>query len=161
MNKSKVGVQKLIRIFTSWRFIFFLLWKLPMGFFARLRVIKLDLKKSHISVPYNFWNKNPFNSMYFAVQSMAAELSTGVLVLLHTDGKNISMLVTECEAKYYKKATSNIEFICLDGDKILSSVNTAINMNQPQLCIMKSKGYDKNGVCVSEFFIKWSLKKRF
>ena len=37
--------------------------------------------------------------MYFAVQAMAAELSTGILTILHTDGKNISILVTSLEAK--------------------------------------------------------------
>ncbi len=131
-----------------------------MGFLARLRVDKLDLKKSHVTVPYNYWNKNPFNSMYFAVQAMAAELSTGVLVLLHSDGKNISMLVTELKVIYYKKATSNVKFVCLDGEKVLSSLNDAITLNYPQECTMTSKGFDKNGVCISEFLIKWSLKKR-
>ena len=86
MNKKKIGKKKIIQIFTTWRFLFFLIWKLPMGFLAKLRVLELKDNVAKVSVPFNYWNKNPFKSIYFAVQAMAAELSTGVLVILHTDG---------------------------------------------------------------------------
>ena len=160
MNQRKMGPGKIIKIFTTWRFVFFLLWKLPMGFLARLRVVELGIQKGVVSVPYNYWNKNPFRSMYFAVQAMAAELSTGILVILHTDGENISMLVTNLDAKYYKKASTKIKFICLDGEKISASVKQAIKTGESQVCTLNSKGYDINGVCVAEFNITWSLKKR-
>jgi len=161
MNDKEIGVKKIIQSFTSkWRFMLFSLWKLPMAFLARLRVTRLNLKNAHVTVPYNYWNKNPFNSMYFAIQAMAAELSTGALFFLHTDGKNISILVTSLNSKYYKKAIGKINFICLDGDKIAFSVNQAIDIGEAQECTVKSKGYDINGVCVSEFDITWSLKKR-
>ena len=96
--------KKIIKIFTTWRFLFFSIWKLPMILIAGIRVKKLNRKEAKVSVPYNYINKNPFNSMYFAVQAMAAELSTGALFFLHTDGKNISILVTSLNSKYYKKA---------------------------------------------------------
>ena len=160
MNKKKIGKKKIIQIFTTWRFLFFLIWKLPMGFLAKLRVLELKDNVAKVSVPFNYWNKNPFKSIYFAVQAMAAELSTGVLVILHTDGLDISMLVTNLESTYYKKATSRIQFICLQGDKISSCVKKTQETNQPQICQLISKGYDINGVCVSEFKITWSLKKR-
>ena len=160
MNNKERGKDKIIKIFTTWRFLFFLIWKLPMGFLARLRVSKLNMKESAVTVPHNYWNKNPFNSMYFAVQAMAAELSTGVLTLLYSDGKNISMLVTNLEAKYYKTATSKITFMCLDGFRISNSIKDECQTGEGQTCKMISKGYDSNGVCVSEFKITWSLKKR-
>ena len=160
MNNKKLGLNRIIKIFTTWRFVGFLILKLPMGFFARLRVVELGIHKSSVTVPYNYWNKNPFNSMYFAVQAMAAELSTGVLAILHTDGENISALVINLEAKYYKKAITKIHFICLDGEFFLMSVKKAIETSEAQICIMKSKGYDATGDCVSDFNVTWSLKKR-
>ena len=160
MKNKEIGINKIIRIFTTWRFVFFLIWKLPMGFLARLRVPILDSEKSNVVVPYNYWNKNPFKSMYFAVQAMAAELSTGVLTIIHTDGKNISMLVTSLKAEYYKKATTKVNFVCLDGKKVLTAVEAVIETGEAQKCVMNSKGYDTNGVCVSEFEIVWSLKQR-
>jgi len=33
------------------------------------------------TVKHRWLNQNPFNSMYFAVQAMAAELTTGALVM--------------------------------------------------------------------------------
>ena len=160
MNTIERGKDRIIKIFTTWRFLFFLLWKLPMGFLARLRVSKLNMDESIVTAPYNYWNKNPFDSMYFAVQAMAAELSTGVLTMLYADGKNISTLVTNLESKYYKKATTKIQFICLDGPKISIAIKDAYNTGKGTVCKMVSKGYDLNGVCVSEFEITWSLKKR-
>ena len=160
MNNKKLGLNRIIKIFTTWRFVGFLILKLPMGFFARLRVVELGVHQSSVTVPYNYWNKNPFNSMYFAVQAMAAELSTGVLVILHTDGKNISFLPTSLESKYYKRAKTKIRFICLDGSKISACVKHAIETNEGQSCTMTSKGYDTHGICVSESKITWSLKKR-
>ena len=160
MKNKEIGVNKIIKIFTTWRFVFFLIWKLPMGFLAKLRVTEFNFKKSSVTVPYNYWNKNPFKSMYFAVQAMAAELSTGVLAILHTDGKNISMLVANLKSDYYKKATTKINFICLDGEKMFLSVQKAIQTGEGQTCVMSSRGYDVNGICVSEFEITWSIKQR-
>jgi hypothetical protein len=47
----------------------------------------------------------PFNSMYFAVQAMAAELSTGALVMyqIQKSGKKISMLVANNKGNFKKK----------------------------------------------------------
>ena len=64
------------------------------------------------------------------------------------------------ESKYYKKATTKVKFICLDGEKIIQCMQKAIETGSSQICKMNSKGYDNNGVCVSEFDIVWSLKKR-
>lgn len=160
MKNKEIGINQIIKIFTTWRFVFFLIWKLPMAFLARLRVPFLNTEKSNVTVPYNYWNKNPFKSMYFAVQAMAAELSTGVLAILHTDGKNMSILVTSFQSDYHQKATTKVTFICEDGNKILRAVETAIETGEAQICVMHSKGYDANGLCVSEFQITWSLKQR-
>tara|TARA_B100000902_G_C27246109_1_gene882688 strand:- start:321 stop:812 length:492 start_codon:yes stop_codon:yes gene_type:complete len=151
---------KIVNIFTSWRFVFFLIWKLPMGFVAGLRVKDLDKKQCVVTVPYNYLNKNPFSSMYFAVQSMAAELSTGALMLLHKNDRNISVLVTNLESNYYKKGVTKIQFICSEGDNIANALKIAEETGEAQKCVMISKGYDMSGVCVSEFRITWSLKKR-
>ena len=160
MYFNKLDSTQIIRIFTTWRFIFFLLWKLPMGFLARLRVKDLDFHKSTVSVPYNYLNKNPFHSMYFAVQAMAAELATGTLVLLHTHRYNISTLVTGLDAKYYKKSATKINFICSDGHKLSHCLKQVLKSKAGETCCLKAKGYDVNGTCVAEFNITWSLKKR-
>ena len=52
----------------------FMLAKLPLGVAAGLRVKSLDTERCEVTVPHRWRNKNPFGSMYFAVQAMAAEM---------------------------------------------------------------------------------------
>jgi hypothetical protein len=59
----------------------FYFFKLPAAFICGVRVKKLDEKECVATVKHRWINQNPFNSMYFAVQAMAAELSTGALVM--------------------------------------------------------------------------------
>ena len=160
MNSLSNQQLKMVTQFTSWRFVFFLIWKLPMGFVAGLRVKSLDNQQCIVTVPHNYLNKNPFNSMYFAVQAMADELSTGALTFLHLNNRNISVIVTNVESNYYKKVVTKTKFICVDGDSIASALKIAQETSEAQKCVMISKGYDMNGICVSKFQITWSLKKR-
>src|SRR4051812_4107385 len=84
--------------FTSpFAFRMFLLAKLPAAFFAGLRLKSINLVKSVISVRYNWFNKNPFGSLYFAVLSMAAEASTGILCIeaIRRKNRKVSMLITK------------------------------------------------------------------
>jgi hypothetical protein len=83
----------------------FLFFKLPAAFICGVRVKKLDEKECVATVKHRWINQNPFNSMYFAVQAMAAELSTGALVMyqIQKSGKKISMLVAN-NRKLHKKS---------------------------------------------------------
>jgi hypothetical protein len=54
------------------------------------------------------------------VQGMAAELTTGALVMdkIQQSGKNISMLLLNNKASFTKKATGRITFTCNQGLEI-------------------------------------------
>ncbi len=58
--------------------------------------------------------------MFWAVQGMAAEFSTGALMIskIKDSGKRVSMLVTSNTASFSKKATGRITFTCNDGHLI-------------------------------------------
>ena len=57
-------------------------FKLPLAAFAGLRVDEFTAERCAVSLPYGWRTQNPFNSIYFAAQCMAAELSTGALAML-------------------------------------------------------------------------------
>ena len=59
----------------------FLFLKLPSAFWSGVRVKSISIEKCVVTVKHRWFNQNPFNSMYFAVQAMAAELTTGALVI--------------------------------------------------------------------------------
>jgi hypothetical protein len=53
---------------------------LPAAFICGVQVKKLRRKSLYRKVKHRWINQNPFNSMYFAVQAMGAELA-GALVM--------------------------------------------------------------------------------
>ena len=53
----------------------FLFFKLPSAYWSGVRVKSINHTTCIVTVKHKWFNQNPFNSMYFAVQAMAAELS--------------------------------------------------------------------------------------
>jgi hypothetical protein len=138
----------------------FVKFKLTLAYLCGLRLTKLSDSVAVISVRLNWLNKNPFRSMYFAVQSMAAELSTGVMLLdkINDSGKKVSMLVTGYSAEFRKKAVGRITFICNDGLLIEQALKNTIATGDPQIIEMKSVGIDEMGDQVSNYAFQWSIR---
>ncbi|WP_306353014.1 DUF4442 domain-containing protein [Flavobacterium sp. '19STA2R22 D10 B1'] len=138
----------------------FLFFKLPSAFICGVRVKHIDEKECLVSVKHRWINQNPFNSMYFAVQAMAAELSTGALVMsqIQKSGKKISMLVANNKGNFTKKATGRISFVCKDGYLIEEAIKRTIETGEGQTFWMKSIGTDEKGVQVSEMEFEWSVR---
>ena len=138
----------------------FLLFKLPSAFICGVRAKQLEAAKCVVSVKHRWINQNPFNSMYFAVQAMAAELSTGALVMyqIKKSNRKISMLVANNKANFTKKATGRITFTCNDGSIIENAIHQTIASGEGQTFWMKSFGIDENGIQVSEMDFEWSIK---
>ena len=138
----------------------FLLYKLPSAFFCGVRVKEINESKCIVTVKHRWINQNPFNSLYFAVQAMAAELSTGALVMkyIKESGKNISMLVANNKSSFTKKATGQITFTCNDGHLINEAIQKTIATREGQTFWMKSIGTNQKGEQVSEMDFEWSIK---
>ena len=98
--------------------------------------------------------------MFWAAQGMAAEMSTGVLVMQEIEKSNrkVSMLVVHQESDFFKKATGKILFTCNGGNKIREAIEASIETGEGQVIILKSEGVNEDGVVVSNFQFQWSLK---
>ena len=146
------------------RFFFkqFLLAKLPAAFFAGLRIESFNEEQAVVSVHQKWFNKNPFRSIYFAVLTMAGEMSTGVLAMgyIYKRNPSLSMLVTEQKSVFHKKATGKILFYCNDGNSIAAAVEEAINTGNAISITCYSKGLNSNNEMVAECWITWSFKPR-
>jgi hypothetical protein len=138
----------------------FLLYKLPSAFFCGVRVKEINETQCVVTVKHRWINQNPFNSLYFAVQAMAAELSSGALVMKHIkkSEKNISMLVANNKSNFSKKATGQIAFTCNDGHLINEAIHKTITTGEGQTFWMKSIGTNQKGEQVSEMDFEWSIK---
>jgi hypothetical protein len=140
----------------------FLLSRLPSAYFSGVRILKTDESNCTVSVPYKWFTKNPFRSTYFACLSMAAEMSTGVLAMMHSyqSRPSVSMLVVKIESEYYKRAIGITYFTCENGPEIQSAINTAITSGEAQSCVAISTGSNEKGEKVASFAISWSFKAR-
>jgi len=133
---------------------------MPLGYFAGLKVERFDEKSATVSLPFNWITKNPFKSVYFGAQAMAAELSTGVLAMdaVIDSKKPISMLVFDMKAHFSKKAVSRIRFTCEQGDEIRKAIQKAIDTKEGVTVEVQSIGTDEDGDVVSEFNYTWTFK---
>lgn len=138
----------------------FVLFKLPSAFICGVRVKEIDDNKCVVTVKHRWMNQNPFNSMYFAVQAMAAELTTGALVIagIQKSGRKISMLVANNKGNFTKKATGRITFVCNDGHLIAEAIQKTIETGEGQTFWMKSIGTNEEGIQVSEMDFEWSIR---
>ncbi|NAS32876.1 DUF4442 domain-containing protein [Flavobacteriaceae bacterium R38] len=134
--------------------------KLPAAWLCGVRVRSIDERKCIVSVKHRWINQNPFNSMFWAVQGMAAELSTGAMVAtqIRNSGHKISMLVASNNASFSKKATGRIAFTCNEGHLIEEAIKKTIETKEGETFWMKSTGVNSNGDIVSTFNFEWTIK---
>ncbi len=138
----------------------FLFFKLPSAYFCGVRTKSLSDTTCVVSVKHRWINQNPFRSMFWAVQGMAAELTTGALVMskIRNSGKSISMLVANNNASFSKKATGRITFTCSEGSKIDEAIRKAIETGEGQTVWLHAYGVNAEGIEVSQFNFEWTLK---
>lgn len=158
MNSSTEKFIKMVKHPVKFRM--FLFAKLPAAFFSGVRIKEIDEGRSVVSVPYKWLTQNPFRSTYFASLAMAAEMSTGVLGMMHVYKRKplVSMLITNMEASYFKKATDKTFFVCEAGKQIYDTIEDSILSNEPKSITVKSTGTNKTGELIAAFLFTWSFK---
>lgn len=136
--------------------------KLPAAFFSGVRVKHIEASYSEISVPFFFFSKNPFRSTYFACLAMAAEMSSGLLAMLHVYRSEpaVSMLVLTVSGNFHKKATGKTIFKCTDGSAIAAAVAQAKQTGEGVTIESISNGYNEKGELVASFTVLWTFKAK-
>jgi phage terminase large subunit-like protein len=150
-------IKRLLNPFMC-RFYFFK--SLPGAWFFRLKVTEINSQRSSVSVPYTWATKNPFQSIYFAALTAAAELSTGIIALVVTSGHPVSMLVTGLEGKFVKKARGIILFTCDQVQEVSQAAEEAIRTGEGVTVSVRTTGKDEQGDTVAYFTFQWSLKRK-
>ncbi len=138
----------------------FLALKLPSAFISGVRVSAISDTEAHAKVTHRWINQNPFKSLYWATQGMAAELVTGILMMkkIKESERKISMLVVKQEGSFHKKATGKIIFSCLQGKEIDKVMAKAIETGEGQSIVLMAEGFNEENDMVSNFEFTWSIK---
>jgi len=140
----------------------FLLLKLPAAYLMGVRVKSINDISCTTTVKHRWINQNPFDSMFWAVQGMAAELATGAMVMsnIEESEQKISMLVANNKATFSKKATGRITFTCNDGLLITDAIAKTLQDKEGKTCWMKAEGIDETGDLVSSFEFEWTVRAK-
>ncbi len=143
-------------------FKFFILKNLSAAFWSGLNIHQFDQNSCVVRTKLSWFNQNPFRSMYFAVEAMAAEMSSGMLAYaqVHKRQPAVSMLVEKVEAQFVKKATGTIYFTCEDGAAMEAAVDETVRTGEGVKLVSKSIGKNQDGVTVAEFTFTWSFKAK-
>ena len=145
--------------FTPNRINAFNFFKLPSVWWCGIRVTKIDDISCQVKVAHRWINQNPFKSMFWAVQGMAAELTTGALIMeaIHNSNRKVSMLVLNNRANFSKKARGKLAFTC-DADTVIDEAfKKLIDSKEPQTFWLTSKGIDQDEFVVSTFEFEWTV----
>ncbi|MCW3461829.1 DUF4442 domain-containing protein [Chitinophaga nivalis] len=157
------AVQSFIRFAQHpFKFSAFLFWKLPSAWLCGVRAKSLTPDVCVTSVPYRWISQNPFQSTYFACLAMAAELSTGLPAMMYVRSapKRVSMLVTNIQATFVKKATGLTFFTCTEVPVLRDAMAQAIRSGEPVTVTIHTEGKDKDGTLIATFAVTWSFKSK-
>jgi hypothetical protein len=141
------------------KYTLFNLFKLPAAWITGVRLTHLDDRSSTASIKHRWINQNPYSSMFWAVQGMAAEFPTGILLTqeIERSKRNISMLVLNNKASFTKKATGRINFTCNQGEEARATIDKLISTGEPQTVWLDAVGVNESGQQVSSFSFEWTL----
>ncbi len=145
--------------FTPFRLNTFTFFKLPSVWWCGVRITKIEADFCEAKVVHRWINQNPFRSMFWAVQGMAAELTTGVLIMqaIKQHQLKVSMLVLNNRANFSKKASGKIIFNCDAKQLINKAFKRILDGEKTQTFWLTSKGIDQQGNTVSTFEFEWTL----
>ena len=139
-----------------------LLSKAPLALAAGVKMRRLDHDRCVVTVPYQWRTQNPFQSIYFAALSMAAELSTAGLVILHAhrNPASIAYIITGIQANFTKRANDLTTFTSQGVESIEAAIKRTAQTGEAVTANVTTVGRLPNGEEVSRFTFTWSLKKR-
>ena len=135
---------------------------LPAAWICGVRVDSIIKDKCVVRVKHRWINQNPFKSLFWAVQGMAAEMAGGLLLMnkINKIGQSIAMLLVGSSSVFTKKATGKILFTYDQGEELDKLIIDAVTTKLPQTITIKTKGVNEKGDVVSEFSFDWSIKLR-
>ena len=118
----------------TWMLRLFGFTKVAMIAYCRPRVITFDETTLEIKIPLNRRTRNHINSMYFGALSVGADITGGFLALspIQQSKRKIILLFKDFNAKFLKRAESDVHFICKDGLAVKNLVDSAIKTQERQ-----------------------------
>lgn len=140
----------------------FMLAKMPLGMAAGLRVDAVDRTSCTVSLPGGWRTQNPFGSMYWAAQGMAAEMATGVqgYILANAAPVPVRMILSGCEGSFSRMCKGRGSFVFDQGAAVEAAILQTLSSGETVSCSTDVVGFDPGGVEVSRWTFTWSFRAK-
>ena len=160
LNARSEAVRR--RLLRPWNFRLYLWARLPLAACAGLSLRRLDDGGCTVALPGGWRTQNPFRSMYFAAQAMAAEMSTGAPAMMLAEGASasVSMLVREVRGVFTRRIQGGASFTFDDLAGMRETIDRAVATGESESFLARSVGRARDGTAAAEFEITWSFKRR-
>lgn len=147
------------RFQNPWSVRLWMMRSLPMALPTGMMIESIDERHCRVRMPYRWWLRNPFRSLFWAVMGMAAELTTGALVYAYASGSGMKFILVGMEARFLKKVTGKSFYICEGGDTVRRHIEN--------LGVVPDARFDlpvlvtnAEGEHMAEFVFTWQIKPK-
>jgi hypothetical protein len=147
------------QLLSPWKLRLWMLRSLTMGLLTGMIIVELNEEGCRVKLKDRWWIRNPFRSVYWAVMSMAAEMSTGALLYAYASEPKVQFILVEMKAKFYKKVRGKSFYFCRAGEAIRKELAELQNTNDTRMVILPALALDESGTTVAEFEFYWQLRK--
>lgn len=143
----------------KWKLRLWMVSKLPMGLISGMYITELNESNCIVLLKDRWWIHNPFRSVFWAVMSMAAELSTGALLVTQAQPAGIQFILVGFEAKFLKKAKGKSFYFCHSGEDVERAISDLLITSATSTIVLPSLAKDEAGQILAEFQCYWQLRK--
>ncbi|MNJ86269.1 hypothetical protein D3C87_37600 [compost metagenome] len=136
------------------------IFKIPMIGYVRPRLLKIDDNDVLVRIKLRRRTKNHLKSMYFGALAVGADVTAGLHAFYFCDELNVrpSFAFKGMKAEFIKRAETDVEFSCTEGQVIREQVVKAMQTGDRQNHWVKVTAKDLNGEIVALFEMEISVK---
>ena len=143
-----------------WKLFLLGLVKIPIIGLIRPKLISISTEEIVVSISLRRRTKNHLNSMYFGALAVGADVAAGILAYYHSESlqRKTSLAFKGMKAEFLKRAESDIRFVCSEGKRIETMLQTCISSEERQNESITVYALNNLGEQVAVFEMILSLK---
>lgn len=117
-----------------WKLFLLGIVKIPIIGFVRPKMISINNEEIVVSISLRRRTRNHLHSMYFGALAVGADVAAGILAYYHSEllQRKISLAFKGMNAEFLKRAESDIRFVCAEGKRIETMLQTCISSGERQ-----------------------------
>lgn len=134
--------------------------KIPMIAFVQPKLLVIDENELQLKIRLRRRTKNHLKSMYFGALAIGADIAAGLHAYYFAEmsGKKISFAFKSMQVQFLKRATTDVNFHCHQGQLIATAMNEAISTQERINQMVNVSAYNSEGEEVATFEMEISVK---